>query len=57
MGGNQRMVKNPDAPQLSMGFNPNDNKPKMVSMGGPPMMFMGLSGPMGGAIGGSEPSL
>ena len=50
------MVKSPDAAKLSMGFNPNDNKPKMVSMGGPPTMFLGLSGPMGGSTS-YEPSL
>lgn len=48
-------------PTLSMGFNPNDNKmpmfsmgenpndikaQQMFSMGGPPMMHMGMGGPM-----------
>lgn len=50
------MTKDPNPPSLNFGFNPGDNKPKMMnmggpptmSMGGPPMMFMGLGGPMGG---------
>ena len=49
MGGNQRMTKDPNAPSLSFGFNPADNKPKMMNMGGGKPMFMGMGGPMGGS--------